>query len=103
MEITKGTKASWFGFPVICKTRKMRDDLREHLERNGIETRPIICGNMTKQPGIKNIRAKKNNKGYPEADKVMRNGILIACHQGLTKKMINHIHKSIEEFMSKYI
>ena len=33
----------------------------------------------------------------------MRNGILIACHHGLTKKMINHIHKSIDEFNVKNI
>ena len=52
---------------------------------------------------IGKIKAKKDKKGYPEADKVMRNGILIACHHGLTKKMLNHLHKSIDEFMSKYI
>ena len=42
---------------------------------------------------------KKNKKGYPEADKVMRNGILLACHHGLSKKMIRHIHKSIDMFL----
>ena len=42
---------------------------------------------------------KKNKKGYPEADKVMKNGILLACHHGLTTKMIKHIHKSIDSFM----
>ena len=71
MEITKKTKASWFGFPVLCKTKAIRDKFQTHLEKNGIETRPIICGNMTKQPGIKNIkyrisgiikRCKRNNE-----------------------------------------
>ena len=56
MEITKNTKASWFGFPVLCKTKDVRDKFQKALRKNGIETRPIICGNMTKQPGIKNIK-----------------------------------------------
>ena len=61
----------------------------------------VFTGNILRQPGFKNIKAKKNKLGYPEADKVMRNGILIACHHGLTNKMINHIHKSIDEFIKK--
>ena len=48
------------------------------------------------------LKAKKNKNGYPEADKVMKNGILLACHHGLTSKMIKHIHKSIDEFITKY-
>ena len=50
---------------------------------------------------IQNIKARKDKSGYPEADKVMRNGILIACHHGLSKKMLNHIHRSIEVFIKK--
>ena len=63
----------------------------------------MFTGNILRQPGFKNIKAKKIKGGYPEADKVMKNGILIACHHGLTKKMINHIHNSIDEFIQKYI
>jgi CDP-6-deoxy-D-xylo-4-hexulose-3-dehydrase len=43
---------------------------------------------------------KKDKKGYPEADKVMKNGILLACHHGLTNQMMQHIHKSIKEFIN---
>ena len=43
---------------------------------------------------------KKNKKGYPEADRVMKGGILVACHHGLNEKMIAHIHKSIDIFIS---
>ena len=33
MEITKNTKASWFGFPVLCKTKDVRDKFQRHLEK----------------------------------------------------------------------
>jgi len=32
---------------------------------------------------------------------VMKKGILLACHHGLTTKMIKHIHNSIDEFIKK--
>ena len=100
MEITKGTKASWFGFPVICKTRKMRDDLREHLERNGIETRPIICGNMTKQPGIKNIKYRISGK-LSGADIIMDRGIFWGSSPDMTKSEINFVIKIIKKFFNE--
>ena len=79
-----------------------RTEMQIFLEKRNIQTRVVFTGNILRQPGFKNIKAKKNKKGYPEADKVMRNGILIACHHGLTKKMIKHIHDSIDKFVSKY-
>ena len=42
---------------------------------------------------------KKTKGGYPEADKVMKNGILLACHHGLSEKMIKHIHDCIDKFI----
>ena len=69
------------------------------LEKRNIQTRVVFTGNIIRQPGFKNIKMKKNKKGYPEADKVMKNGILLACHHGLNKKMIKHIHKSIDMFL----
>ena len=99
MEITKGTKASWFGFPVICKTRKMRDDLRKHLEKNGIETRPIICGNMTKQPGIKNIKYRISGK-LSGADTIMDRGIFWGSSPDMTKSEINYVIKVVNKFFN---
>ena len=99
MEITKGTKASWFGFPVICKTRNMRDELREHLEKNGIETRPIICGNMTKQPGIKNIKFRISGK-LNGADTIMDRGIFWGSSPDMTKSEVNYVIKVVNQFFN---
>ena len=99
------SRSGWLAYPITIMENApfSRTQMQIFLEKKNIQTRVVFTGNILRQPGFKNIKAKKDNKGYPEADKVMRNGILIACHHGLTKKMINHIHKSIDEFMSKYI
>lgn len=38
-----------FAFPVVCKSKKIRDELVEKCN-NKIELRPIVGGDMTKQP-----------------------------------------------------
>jgi CDP-4-dehydro-6-deoxyglucose reductase, E1 len=40
--------------------------------------------------------------GYPQADNVMRGGILLACHHGLTQEMRDHIHASCELFLNQF-
>ena len=99
------SRSGWLAYPITIMENApfSRTQMQIFLEKKNIQTRVVFTGNILRQPGFKNIKSKKDNKGYPESDKVMRNGILIACHHGLTKKMIKHIHKSIDEFMSKYI
>lgn len=99
-----GSRSGWLAYPITItdKAPFSRTQMQIFLEKKNIQTRVVFTGNILRQPGFKNIKAKKSLKGYPEADKVMKNGILIACHHGLTKKMMSHIHNSIDEFIAKY-
>jgi len=100
-----GSRSGWLAYPITIKKDApfTRTAMQIFLEKRNIQTRVVFTGNILRQPGFKNIKSIKNKKGYPEADKVMKNGILIACHHGLTDKMIDHIHNSIDEFMLNYI
>ena len=101
----RGSRSGWLAYPVTIKDDVpfSRTEMQIFLEKKNIQTRVVFTGNILRQPGFRKIKCKKDKKGYPEADKVMRNGILLACHHGLTKQMIRHIHKSIDEFVEKYI
>ena len=98
------SKSGWLAYPITLKKDVpfTRTQMQIFLEKKNIQTRVVFTGNILRQPGFRKIKAIKDKKGYPESDKVMKNGILIACHHGLTEKMISHIHKSIDEFISKY-
>tara|TARA_B100001109_G_C18832919_1_gene460480 strand:+ start:87 stop:1295 length:1209 start_codon:yes stop_codon:yes gene_type:complete len=98
------SKSGWLAYPITITDDApfSRTQMQIFLEKKNIQTRVVFTGNILRQPGFKYIKARKDKNGYPEADKVMRNGILIACHHGLTKKMIRHIHNSIDEFILKY-
>ena len=97
-----GSKSGWLAYPITIHKNApfTRTEMQIFLEKKNIQTRVVFTGNILRQPGFKNIKMKKDKKGYPEADKVMKNGILLACHHGLTNQMIQHIHNSIEEFMN---
>ena len=96
------TKTGWLAYPITIRSGSpfTRTEMQIFLEKRNIQTRVIFTGNIMKQPGFKKIKMKKNKNGYNETDKVMKNGILIACHHGLTNNMIYHIHNSIEKFIN---
>lgn len=100
-----GSRSGWLAYPITITENApfTRTEMQIFLEKRNIQTRVVFTGNITRQPGFKNIKMKKDKRGYPEADKVMRNGILIACHHGLSKKMIKHIQSSIDLFIKKKV
>jgi len=99
-EETKNTRTGWLAFPVIVKETAPfeRRDLQIFLEKRNIQTRVLFTGNITRQPGFKNLEMRKA-VSLANADNVMRGGTLLACHHGLNDEMIAHMHSTIEEFI----
>jgi len=76
-----------------------RPEMQIFLEKRNIQTRTVFTGNILRQPGFKNVVRKEAANGYPEADKVMRGGMLLACHHGLTQEMKDHVKEQVTAFM----
>ncbi len=95
------SRTGWLAFAVTIRESApfIRRDLQIFLERRNIMTRTVFTGNITRQPGFKNLPYKAAQGGYPEADKVMRGGMLVACHHGLNQEQIDHVKESVDEFM----
>ncbi|MCC6185527.1 MAG: NarL family transcriptional regulator, partial [Chitinophagaceae bacterium] len=64
-------------------------------------TPPGFTGNITRQPGSQHLTYKTANAGDPESDKVLRGGMLLACHHGLDDAQIAHVMDSISLFMKE--
>jgi CDP-4-dehydro-6-deoxyglucose reductase, E1 len=47
------TRLSTFAFPVVCKTPQLREEYLARFAGAGIEIRPMIAGNMQRQPFYK--------------------------------------------------
>jgi len=100
---TENVRTGWLAYPLTVRKDApfTREEMQIFLEKRNIQTRVVFTGNITRQPGFKNIEMVKSKDGYKEADKVMEGGILIACHHGLNSEMLNHIHTSCELFLKK--
>ena len=96
----KNVKTPWLAFPLVIKENKIfnRKKMQIYFERNNIQTRTIFTGNILKQPVMKNRKYKKHPQCDAIADNVMKNGILLGCHQGMKKKELDYICQTFIKF-----
>jgi CDP-6-deoxy-D-xylo-4-hexulose-3-dehydrase len=71
-----------FSMPVICKTSELAKHYREKFEKAEAEIRPIIAGNMTKQPFYK--KYVKDDNPLPYSDLVHENGFYFGNNPEMT-------------------
>lgn len=100
---TENSRAAWLAYPLIIKDSApfKRKDLQIYLEKKNIQTRTVFSGNITRQPGYKNLKMKKSPHGFKNTDYVMRGGVLLACHHGMTDEMFSYIHQMVDDFIKK--
>jgi CDP-6-deoxy-D-xylo-4-hexulose-3-dehydrase len=66
---------SSFAFAFICRSKNYRTKLISLFEEYGIEYRPVVSGNLLKQPFLKNYSLDLEN---PNVDILHKNGVYIA-------------------------
>ena len=100
-----GTHADtpWLAYPLVLDSQApfTRKEMQIHFEKNGIQVRTIFTGNITRQPVMKN-KKWKGNKEFPTADDVMRNGMLIGAHQGMSLEEVDRVKKVFNDLARKY-
>ena len=96
-------KTPWLAFPLVVKKNKFfnRRDMQIFFEKNNIQTRTIFTGNILKQPVMKNKVYKYFKNCNRVADNVMKNGILLGCHHGMSISDVNTICKIFLKFLNK--
>jgi len=100
---TPNSKHSWFGFPILIKDKRLQMSvIRNFLENKGIETRPIICGNITEQPVLRHYKYRKGDN-LKNASNVMKNGFAIASHQNLDDNAVTYLLDTFNDFFDNYI
>ena len=100
----KEVKTGWLAYPIIIKdnSKIKRRDMQIFLEKKGIQTRTIFTGNILRQPIMRKKKYKKVVNCSINSDNIMKNGILIGCHQGLKNKEIKYVFSSVKKFLEKF-
>lgn len=80
---------STFAFPVVCKTEDLRNDYLSRFAGAGIEIRPMIAGNMQRQPFYK--KYVSHNYALPEADFLHANSFYCGNYPELTENDLETI------------
>ena len=101
-EANKGVKTPWLAFPLVIKKNQFfdRKKLQIFFEKNNIQTRTIFTGNILKQPVMKSRFYKKHKDCDYVANDVMKNGILLGCHQGMIKSDLKYICDIFIKFLN---
>ena len=88
----------WFAFPITYKGD--RGKLLRHLEKHGIETRPMFSGDITKHPAYANSKFRISGK-LSGADYITKHSFWISLHPSLTKSDLKYIVKTFDDFFDE--
>ena len=90
---TEGADTAWMLYPFIIQPDAglTRTGVQEFLEERGIPTRVVWSGNITRQPGYRDIERREPSDGFPNADRIMEYALMLPTHQRLTSDDVGYV------------
>ncbi len=96
-QTVKEADICWFAFPITYAGD--RGKLVAHLEKNGIETRSMFAGNITKHPAYKKSKYRISGK-LTEANVILRHSFWISTHPRMTQKDREYVVKTFSDYFN---
>ncbi|MAZ38136.1 MAG: NarL family transcriptional regulator [Crocinitomicaceae bacterium] len=98
------SRTGWLAYAITIKDSApfTRREFQIFMEKRNIQTRTVFTGNVARQPLFKKVDFRIAEGGCEHADHVMRGGVLLACHHGLTDPMREAITKNAAEFLDSF-
>jgi CDP-6-deoxy-D-xylo-4-hexulose-3-dehydrase len=93
--VTYNKQVSSYALPLIGKTAEIKQKLIKLFDENGIEHRPVVSGNLLKQPFLKGYSFGVAKNDY-NVDILHDNGLFIGNNQFITKKHIDFLDQLLE-------
>jgi CDP-6-deoxy-D-xylo-4-hexulose-3-dehydrase len=94
MDVPEHCTPSWFGIPMFVEA-KQRDALAAYLEENGVETRPILAGNLRNQRAFTGFYFGPT----PGADRVDEEGLFVGLHPTPYRGDVEAVANLIGDFL----
>ena len=93
---------TWMLYPYILRPGSgiSRGETQELLEKQGVPTRVVWSGNITRQPGFSDISRREPKDGFPNADRVMEYALMLPTHQGMTEEDVDYVVGVLEDTLS---
>jgi CDP-6-deoxy-D-xylo-4-hexulose-3-dehydrase len=96
-------ESSWFAFSIVLqgKLKNRRSELIKVLGEAGIETRPIVTGNFTRNPVIKHMTIAPLDK-MPIADEIHDHGFFVGNHHFDLSDEIEQLAEVLRVFLRRF-
>lgn len=90
-------ESSWFGFSLVLEGRLAgrRPDVVAALDAAGIECRPIVAGNFTRNPVMRHLAAVVPDE-LPAADRVHVDGLFVGNHHFPVPQAIDLLAETLD-------
>lgn len=100
MRPTPRAAAVPFAYPVRVATPSTKAALQQWIERAGIETRPVVCGNMARQPALGFI-AHRVIEPLLNADEIMDCGFYWGIDPDMSDDDVTFVANQVREFFAR--
>ena len=103
MEVHPLAECSWFALPLMLSPDCPFDkrSLVAFLEEQGVETRPIVAGNLARQP-VRELFPELRDMDLPGADIVHERGFYVGLHPVDGRAHLDRLAELIETFIRSH-
>jgi CDP-4-dehydro-6-deoxyglucose reductase, E1 len=100
---TPGIETGWHMFPIMIRPESgvRRAEFQEHMETEGIDTRMVWTGNVTRQPAFADQEFRVAPGGLPNADRVMETGLILPCNHAIDDEGIEYVCHHARQFLDR--
>jgi CDP-4-dehydro-6-deoxyglucose reductase, E1 len=97
-------ETGWHMFPIQIQRASgiRRADFQQHMETNGVDTRMVWTGNALRQPAFRKIAHRVDERGLPNADRVMEQGLVLPCNHAMTDDDVDYVWETAHDFLTTH-
>jgi CDP-6-deoxy-D-xylo-4-hexulose-3-dehydrase len=101
-QATCDSDPSWFGYPITLRDGCgiNRVELVRYLDEQGVGTRLLFAGNLTRQPYMQGLNYRVSGE-LPVTDKIMNDTFWIGLWPGLSDAHLEHAASHIEAWLNR--
>lgn len=94
VEATPNSDPSWFGFAFLAPER---NKLAQYLDGKGVGNRPIMAGNILRQPAYRSIEHHVIGN-LDGANRIHEQGLWVGCFPGITRDMMDYTIEAMRAY-----
>jgi CDP-6-deoxy-D-xylo-4-hexulose-3-dehydrase len=97
-------KPSWLALPIMVDETAPfgRNDLTQYLEKNGVETRPMVTGNIAHHP-VASLFPEFSERPFPGADQIHARGFYIGLSPLQTDVAVDRLISVFDDFLKDHV